>query len=108
VCNFFHCLQLVAADQETFATSSELAEQRLKVLPPDGIDAAHRFIENEDVGIVHERLSHLDALPHSLGVAAQAPARLLDHADQFQGLVCPSLGLAARETAQARHALHKL
>ena len=57
---------------------------------------------------MHERLCHLDALPHSLGVAAQAPARLLDHADQFQGLDCPSLGVAARETAQARHALHKL
>ena len=41
-------------------------DQTDRLSPGEGIHAGQRFVEYQQLGIVRERLSHLDALPHPL------------------------------------------
>ena len=67
----------------------DLFEQHLLDLPGGaGIEAGQRFVENDELGIVHERAGEGDLLQHALGEAAAALVRVrgeAEPADQFGG-----------------------
>ena len=55
-----------------------------------------------------ERLGDLDALAHTLGVAAEPAFRLAGHAHKFERLAGAALGLVARKAGEPGQAFDKL
>ena len=50
----------------------------------DRIHARQRFVEDEQLRIVHDRLRQLDALPHALAVGADSLVRRVDQVHLFE------------------------
>ena len=61
----------MAADQHRGAFDGELFKNALDVLPPHGVEAVHRFIQNQQTRMVQQRLRELHALAHALGKLAE-------------------------------------
>ena len=68
-----------------------------------GVEAVRRLVEQDDAGVVDERLSELDALLHARRIAADLAVALLEKADVAKGLRRALAGGGAREAADARH-----
>ena len=70
-------------------------QQLVDLAPPAGIDARQRLVQQQQPGIVHQRLGQLDPLPHAVAAAGQPPAGPIGHADFLEhvfGCALPSLG----------------
>ena len=59
----------------------------------DRVHAGERLVEDEQFGIVHERLRELDALPHPLAVGADALARGVHQVHQVERALGRGAGL---------------
>ena len=57
---------------------------RMVRAPHQRVHAAQRLVEDEQLGVVHDRLRQLDALPHALAVAADLPVRGVDQIDDLE------------------------
>ena len=51
----------------------------------DGIEAAHRLVEDQELGIVHERRREAGALEHALRERAHRAIDRVGHADALDG-----------------------
>ncbi len=80
----FQLLQLMAGNDQALLLSGQLLEEDEELLAANRINAAQRFIENQQLGIVDEGLGQLDPLPHAFGVAGETSLRTAGHADHLQ------------------------
>ena len=74
-------VQDVARHQDALARAPPLLDQSNRAAPHDRIHAAQRLVEDQQLGIVHDRLRELDALAHALAVAADLPVRSVEQID---------------------------
>src|SRR5262249_35480240 len=69
--------------------------------PAEWIESRHRLVQDDEGGIVHERLRESDALDHALRVLAQRTRPIRSQPDVVEGLGGPSLALGTRVAKQA-------
>ena len=62
------------AEEDRPALVAQLEHQRADVAPAERIEARHRLVEEEHLGIVQQRLRQPDALQHALRELAQLQA----------------------------------
>jgi hypothetical protein len=99
-----HLAHQVAGDQHGAALVGEVAQQLPH--PPDalGVQAVHRLVQHEDVGVAEQRPRDAEALSHAEGEAAHAVVGDALDADELDDLVHPRPGqaVALREGEQVR------
>ena len=74
------------AEQDRLAALAELQDQVLDLPGADRVEARGRFVEDQQIRIVDERLGEADAARHALGEFAERPVghvRQTDHLQQF-------------------------
>ena len=76
--------QDVRAEENRPALVAQLQDQLAHVAAADRIETRHRLVEDDELGIVDERLREPDALHHALRVLAQRPAAVGAEADQVE------------------------
>ena len=93
--------QKVAAHHHGLALRLKLENQVLHLTSSDRIEARCRFVENNQLGIVNQRLSQSNTTRHSLAVFLQLPALRpieADHVDQFFNPLFPLSGRHVKQT----------
>src|SRR6185437_4132365 len=65
IANLFHFGENVRAEENGFALRFERENQFANFFSADGVQAGRRFIENDELRIVHQRLREADALDHA-------------------------------------------
>ena len=63
--------------------------------PHQRIHAGQRLVEDQQLGIVHERLRQLDALPHALAVGADLLVRGVEQVDRVERAVAAAAAASA-------------
>ena len=66
--DFFHDLQDVRAEKDCFPLPGKQTDQPPQYEREAHVQAGEWFVENQDVGIVHERRNKHDALAHAFGI----------------------------------------
>jgi hypothetical protein len=97
----FEFVEFMAGDEEALAGLSEAGEEVEQFATSKGIDAAERFVEDDEGGIVDEGLSELDALAHAFGKAAKGPVGAVGHADELEGVIGAATGLGEGVAGEA-------
>src|SRR6185437_12928906 len=77
-----------------------LANEANSSSPHQWIHAAQRLVEDQHVGIVRERLRHLDALAHAFAVGTDLLVSGVEQIDGFERASCCRFGLSWLETVQ--------
>ncbi len=65
ICDRIHLVQNVARDDDMPSFPSQLGEESRKFGSAERVEAVERFVENQYLRIVSQRLSELEALLHS-------------------------------------------
>ena len=68
VTNGFHFAQFVRRKENGFALVFQALDDFADLHASQRVEAAGRFVENQQVGIIDQRLREADALLHSLGI----------------------------------------
>ena len=91
-----------------FPCAAKVRNNSFNSLAADRVDAVKRFVEHEQIGVVHQRLAKLDALPHAFRVGTHRAIGALGHADRLEHRLGtpPRLG-PGEPTQPGRHA-HQL
>ena len=63
VCDALHLRQRVRGEEHGASLGADLAEERVKALLHQGIQAGDRLIQDQQFGFVHERLDQSELLP---------------------------------------------
>ena len=94
-------MQDMAGDDDVAALGRHFAEHGDGFGADEGIEAVEGFIEDEDFGIVGDGLRELDALPHSLAVAADFAVGGFAQADLVDGFACQVFALGGGVSEEA-------
>ena len=87
--------------------AAPLLDQADGLAARERIHAGQRLVEDQQLGIVRERLRQLDALPHALAVGADLLVGGVDQVDQLERpLAPPSRGLALVDAVQPHERGH--
>src|SRR6266568_8194804 len=81
----FHLFQDVRAEQDRPALLAQPVQQIHHVQPLPRVHAVERLVEQQYLGIVHQRPGHPDPLPHALGVGGDLPVLRAAHLDDADG-----------------------
>ena len=98
----FGVAQHVRAEEHRAAFVAQPQNQRADVAPPQRIEPRHRFVEDDELGIVDERLRDPDALQHALRELPQRPPPLGADADLVEQAAGARAAVAHREAEQPR------
>src|SRR6185369_1144541 len=93
----------VAGEEHGLPALLELEDEVLDLPRGDRIEAAGGLVEDDDCGIVDERLAEADAPGHALGVLAQLALAGVGEAepgDELVGPLPPGLGVEVEEPAE--------
>ena len=71
VADVLHVGQQVAAEQDRLALLLEREDQVLHLARADRVEAGRRLVEQDQVGVVDQRLGQADAAGHALGILAK-------------------------------------
>ena len=124
--------QMRREDQVDVLVVAEIADELEHLVAALGIHPVRRLVEEQQIGIVHERLRELDALLHARGIGLDVAVARLAEADVVEHLVRPlhrvdggqpgelpairderdrvharNVGVAFRHVADARANLHR-
>ena len=77
----------MTAQNHRLAASRQRDNQILHLATADRVETRRRLIENDQIGIVDERLCQTDAALHALGKFAHGARLRFDEADHFQKLL---------------------
>ena len=90
VAHVLHVFQAMAAHDDRLAQRAQIADEVLHPARAQRIEAGGRLVEDDQIGIVDERLGQADALTHALGILAEGAFAIgleTDFLDQLLGLV---------------------
>ena len=99
IADVLHVGQQVAAHHDRLALVLELQDQVLHLAGADRVEAAGRLVEQDQLGIVDQRLGQADAAGHALGVFLELPLAGPVEADHLDQAVDPLL--AARRAGMS-------
>ncbi len=90
-------------EKKTVTPRSSLRENDVAdVAPADGIQAAHGFIENEELGLAQKRLAEGDPLQHAFGEGPHLPIRPAGHGDLSEDRLHPVVDLGTLDLEELR------
>ncbi|OPZ22417.1 MAG: hypothetical protein BWZ10_00425 [candidate division BRC1 bacterium ADurb.BinA364] len=84
VANHFGVRQNVRGEEDGFSLFAQPQDDVAHLLAPQRIEARLRLVEEDQFGIVQQRLGQPDALIHALGIALERQIGGVRQADQFQ------------------------
>ena len=87
----------MAAQDDGLAAPGQGQDQVLDFPAADGVQPGRRLVQDDQVGVVDERLGQTDAPLHALGELAHHPRADLAQADHFQQLLVALLALGRRQ-----------
>jgi len=97
----FHVGEDVRGEQDRPALLAELEDEIADLLAADGIEAAHRLVQDDDPGIRDERLREREPLHHALGELADGPVgAAAGEADALEQLGCAAARVRAGKPAK--------
>src|SRR5207302_4152708 len=82
--DYFHDLENMRAIEDRFPARTQGLDEVFDDEDGSNIEAGEGFIENEDVGIVHQRGDEQDALSHALGIRAQGDVAVRREGKELQ------------------------
>ena len=94
----FDLVQDVARHDDALARAAPLLDQTDRLAARDRIHAGQRLIEDQQFGIVRQRLRELHPLPHALAVGADLLAGGVEEIDRLRARAAPSRRPRARST----------
>lgn len=94
--------QFVRGEEDGFALALEALDDFADLHATDGVEAAGRLVEDEEVGVVDERLCEAHALLHPFGVSLDLPFPRVVQLNEFQHGVDARLGFRPGNTEDAR------
>ncbi len=102
IASVLHVFQAMTTHDDRFAQPAQIADQIFHPTSAKRIEAGGRLIEDDEIGIVDERLRQADALAHALGILAEDAFAIgleSDFLDQLLGLVLPLRGRQIEQPA---------
>src|SRR5438445_7610832 len=91
----------VRGKEDGAALVPELEDQIAHVLASDGVEAAHRLVQDRDPRVADQRLRESQPLHHALGEFPDGPIRAARQTDAFEHLRRPLAGIRARQSTEA-------
>ena len=91
-----------------FPCAAKVRNRLVQLLAADRVHAVERLVEHEQIGVVHQRLAKLDALPHTLRVGTHRPIGALGHADRLEHRLGTPPRLGPGEPSQPGRHAHQL
>ena len=98
----------VGREEDGAALGVQLDDQVAHLLAADGIEPGHRFVEDDQLRIAHQRLRDPDPLQHALGELAQGPAARVVEADARDQAIGAAASLRRRHVAQRADEIQEL
>src|SRR3989442_4225676 len=98
----------MAAQDHRLAAPREREDEVLDLAAADGVEAGSWFVEDNEVGIIDERMRQADAALHALREFAHRPRARLAQADHFQQLLGAIVPLALVEVEQVAEEIQRL
>jgi hypothetical protein len=92
--------QVRAEDQAHAAARGDVADQHQHLLAALRVESVRGLVEQQQLGVVHERLRELHALLHARRVGLEVSVARLAEPDVVEHLVRPADRLVAREARQ--------
>ncbi len=86
IADVFHIGEEMGGKQNGFSALRECDDEVLHLVAADGVEARGGFVEDDEVGIVDERLGQSDAPHHSFGELADRSPSRVSEADHFEEL----------------------
>lgn len=80
----FDILEDMRRKEDGFAAITEAEDDIADIFSTDGIESAHGFVEDDEIGIVDQGLCDADALDHAFGVFAEGKFSCVGEADLFE------------------------
>ena len=108
VAHVFHVRQQMAAQDDGLAAPGQRQDQILDLAAADGVEAGGRLVEDDQVGVVDERLGQADAALHALGELADRPRPGLAQADHFEQLLGAVLALVPGQAEEVAEEIQRL
>src|SRR5438105_5336502 len=100
--------QDVRGEQHRRSGLALLEDQVAHVAPAERIEAAHRLVEDQQLGIVKERGGESEALEHALGILAESQGRPLPEPDAAEPMFRSGLSVSPAETGELARELEIL
>src|SRR6185312_15165468 len=98
----FNFAQLVRRKENRFPFVLEPLNNVTNFHTPDGIEPARRLVENQQIGIIDERLCKTDTLLHPLGISFDEPFARVLKLDQFQNKINSPFSFSIRKSKNFR------
>ena len=95
-------VQDVARRKDAGAPEPELAEELEHLMPGDRVEAGERLVDDEQLGLVCDRLGELGALAHALRITRDTPFHRVDEVHALERPHGALVGFPPREPAQAQ------
>ena len=94
----------VGREEHRAALVGEMAQQAAHPVDALGVEAVGRLVEDEDLGVAHERTGQPEPLTHAERVVAHAAAGLVvGEADEAEHLLDPALGHPHLQRGETEH-----
>ena len=88
------------AEDHRLAPLLEVDDEVFHLAGADRVESAGGLVENHELGVVDERLSHANAAGHALGILAELPLLVAAQADHLDERVGPLLSLFWRHVKE--------
>ena len=98
----------MARDDDALARAPPVLDQADCLAPPDRIHTRERLIEDQQVGVVRDRLRELDPLAHAFAVGADLLVRRVRQVHHLEGAPSRRVRFGRRDTIQAHERAHPL
>src|SRR5439155_23661047 len=96
-----HVGEDMRGEQDRPPLLAELEDEIADLLAADGIEAAHRLVQDDDAGIRDQRLRERQPLHHALRELTDGPGgAAAGEADALEQLVCAAAGVRAGKPAK--------
>ncbi len=100
VTKFFRFRNDMGGKENCFPAFVELLKQLTHFLKTEGVETAHRFIEDEEFGVMKQRLRQARSLLHAFGKFSQTLLGLIGQADFREDLFDPLAAVQGRKIGQ--------
>ena len=101
VANILHVRKQMAAQDDGLSASGQGQDQIFDLAATDRVEAGGGFVQNDQVGVIDQRLGQADAALHAFGEFTHHPAPHLVESDHLQELFGAAPALVVRQIKQA-------
>src|ERR1043165_6413143 len=98
----------MAAEDHSFSTAGQRKDEIFDLAASDWVQSSRRLIQDDQIGVVDERLGHTDAALHAFGELAHGARTGLGQTDHLEKLLRALLPFPGRKTEQVAEKIQRL